>query len=524
MAKLSSPYAAQNANAAGGGSAEFDGPVVYRLQHDPIVDKEAGFNFPDGLFAVMVDGEIIEATPLPVTDDRKHPIKSIITRSFTPVPNCPFNKPPGDDMAPLQIQRNMVETLTTLILMHDATPRTYIPLSVTLETEPTGMPGEPVYYRSTIPGERPQTDRGINPPEALYRHLEMIDEKFDEMSHLNAVLQGERPAGDPTLGEVQMLQERGMSAFRAPLSALVQFEKHLSRLLLWVAKDTAWAPRFRQVMGENSEWEIRQFSASDLGGEVDVMVEASSAWPKSLLMQQLRIKDAFAMGVFPPPAQDPELATKLTILMDLTDLKPSVDVDRKQITRELDRWKAARFPQEITPPDELMNLGLHLFLKGQFIKTEEAELLAEKNAPVYQAMRQHIMQLKQLLAPPPPPMPPPGKPGPEKTAREQGDNSAIDNAVQAGVLVPEAPAAPPQAPGAALGQMVDQGALVPEAVSTATGQPGVSIDDLITARALQPIDGNAVPVSSGPPPAAPPAMPGPMGPMPRRPGGPPQVQ
>jgi hypothetical protein len=55
--------------------------------------------------------------------------------------------------------------------------------------------------------------------------------------------------------------------------------------------------------------------------------------------------------------------------------------------------------------------------------------------------------------------------------------------------------------------MVDQGALVPEAVSQAQTGPGLSIDDLIKAQALLPIDGNAVPASSGPPAGRPPGMP-----------------
>jgi hypothetical protein len=96
----------------------------------------------------------------------------------------------------------------------------------------------------------------MNPPEGLYKWIEQIDAKFDELSKLNSVLQGERPAGDPTLGEIEILKERGESAFAEPLLEVVRFERALCRMLLWIAQDAIWTERLRQVQGDNAGWEI----------------------------------------------------------------------------------------------------------------------------------------------------------------------------------------------------------------------------------------------------------------------------
>jgi hypothetical protein len=191
-------------------------------------------------------------------------------------------------MVPLQISYNLVDSLIQLILMHHAAPTVYIPLSVTLENEPSGRPGEHIYYRSMVPGDKPQTEQGVSPTEGLFKYLEWITAKFEDISKLNSVLAGARPEGDPTLGEVQILQERGMAAFKEPFDELVSFESDLSRMLMWIAKQSAWSERFRQVHGDNGEWDIRKFTAADLDGKVDVQIEKSSAWPKSHLMKMLR--------------------------------------------------------------------------------------------------------------------------------------------------------------------------------------------------------------------------------------------
>lgn len=474
MRKLASPMSSMS---GGGANGDLDGPVVYRLFHDPIETDD--YRFPGGLYAVVMNDVVLDALPLPLTDDNERPVKNVVIRQFIPSVVSAYGKPPADDLIPVQESRNRVEAMIELALMHDAAATTYVPETVTLIDELSGAPGAVVRYRS-LDGQKPTTERGPGPADSLYKQLELLDQKADELSKLNAVLAGARPEGDPTLGEVQILQERGMQAFREPIQSLIRFETDLARLLLWIAKRTLWAPRIRRIRGENGQWEVREFAASDLDGHIDIEVEIASAWPKSPLMQQLKLKDAANMGLL-VPQQDPEVAMKVLNAMGLSEMKPSLSVDLKHIARELDRWKAAQSPTDIQAPDPtIWNLALHLEFKKQFLKTEEAEDLRAANPPLYQAMVQHVATLeqasmqKQIQA---------AAAQAGAPAGPQGPPQALEQAVAAGVLTP---AGAEPAPVDPMQQALEGGLLTPAGAMPTPG-PGPSIDDLIAAKLLEPV-------------------------------------
>lgn len=473
LASLSSP---QSGSESGMGGASANTTLVYRLYHDPIEDEE--FSFPDGLFVAMAeDGTLLEAGPLPLKDDQGRPIKNLALRTFMPIPGTAFGKPPADDLGQLQMQLNLSETLAFMILMHDAAPQTWLPDTITVLGEIANVPGAINRYRTHTPGDRPVTVPGQGFPESLKWWLERIDQKMQELSKLNSVLMGQRPSGDPTLGEVELLREQGLGSFKTPLDQLVSFENKVSMLLLHTARQSMWAPRFRKARGENGQWEISQFTAADISGSIDVHVEPSSAWPKSLLVQQMRVEKAVQMGLL-QPAGDPELQVKLLSQMNLSELKPSLDIDRKQIARELDRWKAATMPGEIPAPEiPTINLQMHAFYKAQFLRTELAEAMKTENPAVYDAMLQHVMMLKQAMEPPAPPVapgevPPPGAGG-----------KALDEAIQTGALQPAGVANAGKVPGQALDQAIQSGALQPAGVAGAAGSP---LEQILADGALVP--------------------------------------
>ncbi len=445
MRALSSPSPADKA-IVGGTSVSPSGPVVWFVWADPVVDDV--YNFPQGLKAVVLeDDTVLEAGPLPLTDDQGRPVKNVILRTFQATPGSAWGKPPGDDMVPLQKQLNLCQALAFLILMNEAAPTTWIPDTVTLLDELTGSPGSVVRFKSLRAGDKPVVVTGQGFPDSLKWFIEYLIGQFDVVSKLNAVLMGVRPQGDPTLGEVQTLVERGMAAFREPLGNLIEFEKRLSLLFLWTARQSMWSPRFYTIAGENGEWDVKQFLGLDLEGGVNIEVEPTSAWPKSQMLQNLRLDKAVQAG-FVNPA-DPEVQAAYLTLNDLTDFKQSMDDDQQQVARQLDVWKTATDPSQIGQPDPLWNLPYHFFKKVMWLKTADAEKLAVTNPPLYQAMRNHVLAIQQLMLPPPaaaPPGPPTGQ--------------AVDHAVASGAIHP-AHVGPPT--GQVLTKAVESGALRPAA-------------------------------------------------------------
>lgn len=450
-----------------------NGPVIWRLWHDPIDDEE--FYFPEGVFLTVMEGEdiVLESGPLPFTDDEGRPFKNILLRQFAPSAGSQWGKPPADDLVPLQKQLNLAQSLAFLILMHHATPRTFIPSTVTLHEPLSGMPGKDVTYRSLVPGDRPHVEGGQGFPTSLQWFLEFIIQTFEKVSKLNAVLMGERPAGDPTLGEVQILQERGFAAFNVPLEQLVMFERRLSMKALHIARDSVWAPRFARLLGDNGKWKLQQFTGAELGGHVTLDIELSSAWPKSPLLTNLRVQKAFEMGLLNP--QDPEVQEEFLRLNDLLGFKQSTDEHSAHVARQLDIWKQATDPAQIEQPQPFWRLDLHLFRKTLYLVTEEFEAQREQFPQVAQAMLMHVQQLQMMLAPPPPEEP------------QKGEGGALDKATASGALRP----ASGKGEKDALGKATSSGAIRPAGTGEAQAkhtrkQTGPNLKDLVAAGALRP--------------------------------------
>lgn len=479
---LSSPVAPGSARNVVG-SAAHTGPVIWRLWHDPIDDDD--FYFPDGLFLTVLEGEdlVLDCTPLPFKTDEGQAFKNIVIRQYMTTPGAAWGHPPADDLVPLQEQLDLAQSLAFLILMHHASPRTFIPSTVSMHDKLTGMPGKDIGFRSLTPGDKPIVEPGVGFPEALKWFLEFIIQQFDKVSKLNAVLTGQRPQGDPTLGEVEILQERGFAAFQEPLEQLVAFEKRLSLKLLWITRQSGWSERYRRLLGDNGDWKLQAFTGADLEGHVTVDIDLATAWPKSPMLTNLRLSKAFELAILNP--QDPEVQEEYLKMNDLLGFKTSTDVDRDQVARQLDIWKTAQSPQQIEPPQLYWRLDYHLFRKSQFLKTEEFEDLRQQNPPVAQAMVAHVQQLQQMLAPPPEADPTAEAPKGEKGAlgdalakgllkakAGKGTKGALPGAVASGALRPAGTGAAVQAhtakqarPG--IGALVKKGVLRPK-----PGAPG----------------------------------------------------
>jgi hypothetical protein len=470
---LAAPVANTRDQSAGGGGQK--GPIIYRLWHDPIVDDE--FNFPDGLFLTTLEGDspddVLECTPLPFKDDEGRPFKNVLLRAFVNAPASPHGKPPADDLAPLQVQLNLALALGFLILMHHASPRTFIPSTVTINDKLTGMPGKNVGYRSYVPGDKPIVEPGVGFPDSLKWFIEFIVQAFDTVSKLNAVLMGERPQGDPTLGEVEILQERGFAAFQEPLESLVQFERRLSMKLLWVTKECGWSERYRRILGDDGQWKLQAFTGADLDGHVTVDIDLATAWPKSPMLTNMRVAKAFELGILNP--QDPEVQEEYLKLNDLLQFKKSTDADQDQVNRQLDVWRQATDPSQIEPPQSWWRLDYHLYRKTQFLKTETFEQLQQQNPPVAQAMLAHVGQLHQMLAPPMPAEP--------AAAPQKGDKGALPHAVQSGAVVP----ARGKGAKGALGRAAQAGVIHPKGTAAAVRKAhGPNVGDLVKAGAIRP--------------------------------------
>jgi hypothetical protein len=480
MRDLSAPVTATGDHV--GGASSPSGPVIWRLWHDPIDDTD--FYFPQGVFLTVLEGQedeagVLDFSPLPFKDDAGEPFKNVLIRQFVAGPGSQFGKPPADDLAPLQVQLNLALSLAFLILMHHGSPRTFLPTTVTLQDDLSGMPGKVHRFSTLRPGDKPIVEPGAGFPEGLKWFLEFIIKAFDDISKLNAVLMGQRPAGDPTLGEVEILQERGFAAFQEPLEQLVAFERRLSLKLLHIVRECGWGERFAEIVGDDGEWKLRAFRGADLDGHVTVDIDLATAWPKSAMLTNMRVSKAFELGILNP--QDPEVAEEYLKTNDLLQFKKSTDADEGQVNRQLDTWKHAQTPQEIAPPEDWWRLDYHLFRKTQFLKSELFEQMRQEQPEIAQAILAHVQQLRAMQQQAQMEQAAAAGGGPAPAESPKGAGGALEHAIQSGALRPKGQ---PPAKGAAgvLTHAVAAGALRPRGPKASRGALAKALD----AKALRP--------------------------------------
>jgi hypothetical protein len=175
--------------------------------------------------------------------------------------------------------------------------------------------------------------------------VEKIAKTFD-------ILKGARPEGVSAGIALQILQERGLSAY-GPL------------FIMWEAGWAAWAGQaieiFRQfateerllrIKGRDGAWQVEKFIGADLSGRVDCIAEAGSSTPRSTLADRAEIEQLMAYRVLDPA--DPETRGKILELYGKTNWLPSMTLDTKNAIMEDEAFRAlAALPiwQHASPED-----------------------------------------------------------------------------------------------------------------------------------------------------------------------------
>jgi hypothetical protein len=287
-----------------GGSGANAGPVIWRLWHDPIDDEE--FYFPDGVFLTVLEGEdlVLDFTPLPFKDDDGRAFKNVVIRQYT-APGSAWGHPPADDLVPLQEQLDLAQSLAFLILMHHASPRTFIPSTVTLNDKLTGAcrartSATARWCRATSR----TSSRATAFPEALKWFLDVHHR--DVRQGLEAERRADRPAaagrpdarrgGDPAGARVRRVPGAARAARRLREAAVAQVAVDHARVRVGAA-----LPR---LLGDNGDWKLQAFTGADLEGHVTIDIDLATAWPKSPMLTNLRLSKAFELGILNP--QDPK--------------------------------------------------------------------------------------------------------------------------------------------------------------------------------------------------------------------------
>ena len=350
--------------------------------------KRPSLDFPDGLVAVFANNKLLnekdvkDGLPYQRKDGKRIWPWHIVP--FDKVPGRIMGKTPLDDVAPKQEQRNKLESMIELIVKRAANPVWLIAKGIGI-TEITGEPGQILEGNWGMdPRMKPTREPGENIPTSVIAWLQKIDTDMEELAGIFEVMKGSAPQGITAGTALRLLLERAVTRFTPVIEAQEEEFAQSVEELLCIFQQFGTEDRLNMIAGPGDTWEVQRFSAAEMGGSIDVVVEAGSSVPKSAIAQQANIQDLVNMHIVDP--MNPDTQYKILEEFGSTMLLGPVDQNIKAAQRE--NW---HFREEKKVPivDPIIdNHVVHVRIHKGWALTSDFDLLPD---PLKMAWRQHIM-------------------------------------------------------------------------------------------------------------------------------------
>lgn len=364
-------------------------------------------SLPKGLFAVVCGDEVLEEPrEFEYHDSDGNPMLNMIHVKFSKVPARLFAKTPADDLIYKQVQRNKLEAFIQLAVQRTANPAWLIPQTCGVQ-EVTGEPGELIRYTDAGFSAKPERIAGSEVPQSIFRWLEKIDNDFEELAATFDVIKGQVPQNIPTLGGLQLLEERGLSRFAGVIKNIERARVDLSRMFLNIWKEYVTEDRIRVIKGDNSRWIINKFNKAHLSGNIDIRAEAGSSNPRSEAFKQYVVGQLINAKLI--DLTDIQTRVKIFQTFNAAEYATALDTDVKDALKEQDEFDNT-LQTRLRP--YIDNHEVHLSMHIKYAKSDDflalspsiqerwmAHIMEHRNA-VMQLQQEAMLQQQQISAQP----------------------------------------------------------------------------------------------------------------------------
>lgn len=298
--------------------------------------------YPQGLLAIVVGKTlVVKAGPLFYsalnTDGSRTPFLNYTWFPQKLRPGSLWPKTIATDLMPIQAKRNRYESQAEQIAQRMANPVWLMPLGAGVKNV-TGNAGQIIEYNALGPTPaKPERIQGQNVPATIMQLIEKCDATFEEIAGTFQVIKGDRPEGVSAGIALQLLKERGESRF-APMFILWEVSHaEWARQALEIFREYATEERILRIQGRDGSWEVQKFLGADLKGQVNILPEAASSFPKSTLTERAETEQAIAMGII--NVADPETRLLAAKKYGVMDMLPGMKVETKNALRENEAYE-----------------------------------------------------------------------------------------------------------------------------------------------------------------------------------------
>lgn len=296
------------------------------------------------------------------------------------VPGRIWRKTKLDDIAALQVYRNIVEANIRLSVQRMGNPVWLIPKGCGLDVI-TGEPGQLMPYQplslgGTTPIKPERMAAELNNLAPLIGLLNQIDQSIEKLAGSFGVQSGSPPAGVTAASALAYLGEQANKSVSTLTSNWAKGWREFERMALELAREHWDEERIRTIMGKNRKWQVAKFTKADLQGDVNLVIDYAGMFPKSMAAERATIAQLIQLQVVSP--SDKETQTQILKKFGELDLLGAADEDIDDAVKEQDKFmEEDDFIPFVRPFVD--NSSIHLMQHIAHAKTDEfRELPAER--------------------------------------------------------------------------------------------------------------------------------------------------
>lgn len=258
--------------------------------------------------------------------------------------------------------------------------------------------GEILYYTPVPGGAEPHQMQVPVIPQYAYTEEDRLNNMIYDIAGEGEISRGILPAaGIPAIG-MQLLLEQDETRISTVTEQHEYAFARVGKLVLLYLEKYVKNDRLLKISDPNAQYQIKEWTGSDLTSKHDVTVIRGSTAPVSLATKRNEIMNLFGQGLYGNPA-DPQV--KIRVLKDLefgdtASIWADQSADFAQINKSIHEIEMGIVP-EIS---EFDNHALHLQEKNRYRKSDKyANLGTEKQAILLNDMEEHLQALMKITAP-----------------------------------------------------------------------------------------------------------------------------
>lgn len=150
----------------------------------------------------------------------------------------------------------------------------------------TGLPGERVYYDSTVQDAVPSYLQPPDMPVYVREEIERIVDSISEISGLHEVSKAQVPTGVTAASAINLLMEADDTRIGPEIQDMERGLEQAGQKILRLRAQFNTDERMIRIAGEDGFWDIAPFRGSMLRENTDVEVQAGSGMPRSKAAKQ----------------------------------------------------------------------------------------------------------------------------------------------------------------------------------------------------------------------------------------------